>query len=193
MDRIGGQTAAIGFRRANSVLSKPVMSTIETPRGNNGRLDWDGVVSALYDDVMQLALKLCQSRAQAEDLAQDTFLRAWRFQHTLRDAAAVKPWLFTILRNENNRRFKRCRLESQDFDAMAGTRDHEPDRRVESYLLRRAIFELGHTYREPLLLQVFGGYTGKEIADQLDLNDNTVTTRLFRAKAKLNRKLIRKR
>jgi RNA polymerase sigma-70 factor (ECF subfamily) len=52
-------------------------------------------------------------------------------------------------------------------------------------LLHNAINRLDSDYREPLLLQVIGGFSGKEIAEILDLNNNTVMTRLFRARNKL--------
>ena len=160
------------------------------PQENNRDLDWDALLTHLYDDVYYLALKLCRSRVQAEDLAQEAFLRAWRFHRSLRDASAAKSWLFAILKNENNRRFDRYRAEFYDLDHFAATAPHdcEPERRAESHLLQRAIAELGENYREPLMMQVFGGYTGKEISARLNLNGNTVMTRLFRARAKLHRK-----
>lgn len=161
------------------------------PQETGRHLDWDALLAHLYDDVFYLALKLCRSRVQAEDLAQETLLRAWRYHHTLRDASSARSWLFTILRNENNRRFERFRADLQDIDFVVAkaARDSEPDRRAESHLLQRAIGELGEHYREPLMMHVFGGYTGKEIADRLNLNGNTVMTRLFRARAELCRKL----
>ena len=163
------------------------------PIENSRDLDWDALLAHLYDDVFYLALKLCRSRAQAEDLAQEALLRAWRYHHTLRDADSARSWLFAILRNENNRRFERYRVDLQDIEYVAASadRDSEPDRRAESHLLHRAIAELGERYREPLMMQVFGGYTGKEIAARLNLNGNTVMTRLFRARAQLSRKLER--
>ena len=48
---------------------------------------------------------------------------------------------------------------------------------------------LDKDYRDPLLLQVIGGFSGKEIAGILDLNNNTVMTRLFRARSKLRNML----
>lgn len=163
-------------------------------QGNKTELDWDSLLTSLYGDVFRRAFKLCRSKVLAEDLAQETFLRAWRYHHTLRDADSAKAWLFTILRNENNRRFARYRLEPQFIDeySAADTRDREPDYRAERLLMQRAITELDATYSEPLILHVFGGYTGKEIAARLNLKNNTVMTRLFRARDKLNRKFQRK-
>ena len=56
---------------------------------------------------------------------------------------------------------------------------------MEQHLLRRQIARLEVEYREPLILQVIGGFTGDEIANILDLNRNTVMTRLFRARNQL--------
>ena len=161
------------------------------PPKNSKSLDWNALSAGLYDDVFHLAIKLCRSRVQAEDLAQEVFLRAWRFHHKLRDANSAKAWLFTILKNENYRRFeRRHRAEMVDLDYITAIapRESEPEHRAESHLLQRAVSELGENYREPLMMQAYGGYSGKEIAAMLDLNGNTVMTRLFRARAKLCRK-----
>ena len=56
---------------------------------------------------------------------------------------------------------------------------------MEMRLLHKAIADLEPEYREPLILQVIGGFSGEEIATMLDLNNNTVMTRLFRARNKL--------
>ncbi|MGM0631736.1 MAG: sigma factor-like helix-turn-helix DNA-binding protein, partial [Pseudomonadota bacterium] len=68
---------------------------------------------------------------------------------------------------------------------LAGLDEGEPDRRMDRELLYNAINQLESDYRDPLLLQVIGGFSGKEIASILDLNSNTVMTRLFRARSKL--------
>jgi RNA polymerase sigma-70 factor (ECF subfamily) len=60
---------------------------------------------------------------------------------------------------------------------------------IENQWLRQQIFQLEAEYREPLLLQVVGGFTGDEIADILQLNKNTVMTRLFRARNFIKEKL----
>ena len=64
---------------------------------------------------------------------------------------------------------------------------HEQD--LENEMLRDKIAQLPEEYREPLVLQVLGGYSGEEIAKQLNLNKNTVMTRLFRARNQLKESL----
>ena len=69
--------------------------------------------------------------------------------------------------------------------SVADKDEQTPEENMDRDLLHAAILKLEAEYREPLLLQVIGGFSGKEIADILDLNSNTVMTRLFRARSKL--------
>ncbi len=145
------------------------------------------IVDALYQDVYRYAYWLCKNGALAEDLVQETFLRAWRSLDSLQNDKAAKAWLFTILRRENARLYERYRPDIVDIEdqSIADSFDNEPDQRMDRKLLHDAIESLDKDYREPLLLQVVGGFSGKEIAEILDLNNNTVMTRLFRARGKL--------
>ena len=63
---------------------------------------------------------------------------------------------------------------------------------TEQYLLHRLIMKLAPEYREPLVLQVMAGFNGDEIAKILNLNRNTVMTRLFRARNQLKEQLEKK-
>ncbi|MGB4247823.1 MAG: sigma-70 family RNA polymerase sigma factor [Pseudohongiellaceae bacterium] len=148
---------------------------------------YEALVDALYQDVYRYAYWLCKNSALAEDLVQETFLRAWRSLDSLQNDKAAKAWLFTILRRENARLYERYRPDIVDIEdqSIADSDENEPDQRLDRRLLHEAIAKLEKDYREPLLLQVIGGFSGKEIAEILDLNNNTVMTRLFRARSKL--------
>ena len=148
---------------------------------------YESLVDALYQDVYRYAYWLCKNGALAEDLVQETFLRAWRSLDSLQNDKAAKAWLFTILRRENARLYERYRPDLVDIEdqSLMDSIDNEPDQRMDRKLLHDAIASLAKDYREPLLLQVIGGFSGKEIAEILDLNNNTVMTRLFRARGKL--------
>ena len=106
---------------------------------------------------------------------------------SLNDEKAAKAWLITILRRENARRFERKQFDysdvEQDLLEDVLSTSHEED--TEQYWLRRQIGKLDIEYREPLLLQLIGGFSGEEIATMLELNRNTVMTRLFRARNQL--------
>ncbi len=163
------------------------MSDIPVIHGNSKRERYESLVAALYKDVYRYGLWLCRNQPLAEDLVQETFLRAWRSLDSLQSDKAAKAWLFTILRRENARLYERYRPELVDIEgqAIAESGDNEPDSKMDRELLHNAINRLESDYREPLLLQVIGGFSGKEIAEILELNSNTVMTRLFRARRKL--------
>lgn len=155
--------------------------------GNNKQERYESLVSNLYQDVFRYAFWICKNKPLAEDLVQETFLRAWRSLESLQSDKAAKAWLFTILRRENARLYERYRPELVDIEgqSIAEGSEHEPESTMDRELLYNAINKLDSDYREPLLLQVIGGFSGKEIAEILELNNNTVMTRLFRARSKL--------
>ena len=148
---------------------------------------YESLVDALYQDVYRYAYWICKNQHLAQDLVQETFLRAWRSLDSLQNDKAAKAWLFTILRRENARLYERYRPELVDVDdqSIAEKNIDEPDQAMDRELLLKAMNSLEPEYSEPLLLQVVGGFSGKEIADILELNSNTVMTRLFRARSKL--------
>lgn len=148
---------------------------------------YEALVKAYYGDIYRYAFWLSRSQQVAEDLVQETFLRAWRALDSLQSMGAAKSWLFTILRRENARQYEKYRPELDDIDdhSVPDIDSREPDAELERNLLRTAMSELEPEYRDPLLLQVIGGFSGEEIAKMLDLNTNTVMTRLFRARNKL--------
>ena len=148
---------------------------------------YESLVRALNTDLFRYAYWLCGNKHIAEDITQETFLRAWKALDSLKDDKAAKAWLITILRRENARRFERKQFDYSDIeqdhleDVFSGSNEDH----AEQYLLRKQIGKLEMEYREPLLLQVIGGFSGEEIAEILDLNRNTVMTRLFRARNQL--------
>ncbi len=163
------------------------MSDAPVLEGSSKQERYESLVGELYQDVYRYAFWLCKNQPLAQDLVQETFLRAWRSLDSLQNDKAAKAWLFTILRRENARLYERYRPELVDIEGqtIAESDDQEPDSEMDRELLHNAINRLESDYREPLLLQVVGGFSGKEIAEILDLNNNTVMTRLFRARSKL--------
>lgn len=150
-------------------------------------LTYEALVRAYSKDLYRYGYWLCKDANVVEDIVQETFLRAWRSLDSLKDESAAKSWLITILRRENARRFERKQFDLVDIDDhdVADTHVNSSEDDMEIQLLRRQIFKLEAEYREPLLLQVVGGFSGDEIANILELNRNTVMTRLFRARNQL--------
>lgn len=145
------------------------------------------MVGVYHQDMFRYAAWLSRDRSIAEDVVQEALLRAWKSLDALRDDAAAKPWLLTIVRRENARYFERKRLETVDVDDLAPSQQaliaEEPDEQLDG--LRESIFELEDDYREPLVLQVLMGYSTKEIGELMGLKQGAVLTRLHRARLKL--------
>ncbi|MFT5013771.1 MAG: RNA polymerase sigma-70 factor (ECF subfamily) [Patiriisocius sp.] len=152
------------------------------------RVRYENLVNAYSSWLYRYAYWLCGEKATSEDLVQETFLRAWRFLDSLKEEAAAKSWLTTILRRENARRFERKQLDYSDveMDTLPSERQ-DFDTRPEVLALRNAMKKLPVKYREPLVLQVLEGYNLEEIAAMFDLPRNTVATRLHRARQKLRK------
>ncbi|ANO33265.1 RNA polymerase subunit sigma [Vibrio breoganii] len=159
--------------------ASPVDSNMDKQR------KYEALVRAYHRDLFRYAYWLCKDRSVAEDLVQETCLRAWKALDSLQDDKAAKSWLITILRRENARRFERKQLDLVDIDDPGNEGHSSDDGFHQSEWLQAQIMRLDLEYREPLFLQVVGGFSGEEIGDILDLNKNTVMTRLFRARNQL--------
>jgi RNA polymerase sigma-70 factor (ECF subfamily) len=151
------------------------------------RQKFDEIVAVYYHDMYRYAAWLSRDKAIAEDVVQEALLRAWKSLDALRDAAAAKQWLLTIVRRENARYFERKRLETVDVDNLTPAQEallaEAPDEQVDE--MRQAIYRLDDDYREPLVLQVLMGYSTNEIAELMGLKQGAVLTRLHRARLKL--------
>lgn len=145
------------------------------------------LVGVWHRDMYRYAAWLCRDPAIAEDVVQEALLRAWKSLDGLRDDAAAKQWVLTIVRRENARYFERKRLETVDIDNLTASQaamlaeSSDPD--LDD--VRQAIYRLEDDYREPLVLQVLMGHSTKEIAELMDIKPGAVLTRLHRARNKL--------
>ena len=151
------------------------------------RQRFDRLVAVYYMDMFRYAAWLCRDRSIAEEVVQEALLRAWKSLDALRDAAAAKQWLLTIVRRENARYFERRRLETIDIDNLTASQSallaEAPNEELND--LREAIYGLEDDYREPLVLQVLMGYSTSEIGEVMGLKQGAVLTRLHRARLKL--------
>lgn len=162
---------------------RPVNSDMDKQR------KYEALVRAYHRDLFRYAYWLCKDKTIAEDLVQETCLRAWKSLDSLQDEKAAKSWLITILRRENARRFERKQFDLVDIDDHGNDASVSDDPHHQHLWLQAQIMKLEIDYREPLFLQVIGGFSGEEIADILNLNKNTVMTRLFRARNQLKEML----
>jgi RNA polymerase sigma-70 factor (ECF subfamily) len=176
--------AEIARSSGNETMNGQVLSFRESKSVRYQRL-----ILVYHADLYRYAYWLCHNSDLAQDLVQDTFERAWKSLDNLEDVNAAKGWLFTILRRENARRFDKKQFEYDDteLDELVADGIADPEQQLSDEKIRVAIAALPQEYKEPLMMQVVGGFVSEEIAEQLSLNINTVNTRLFRARAYLQR------
>jgi len=158
------------------------------------------------DAVYRFGLRLTGSQHAAEDLVQETFLRAFRAWDQYTPGTRCKSWLFTICRNvflrlwERGQRHDRVVRELADDGPLevvnplwVATADSDPEGRffdglVDEEVLR-AIDELPEEYRMVVLLSDLEELSYQEISDLLNLTLGTVKSRLFRGRRRLQSRL----
>ncbi len=155
---------------------------------------------ALYeahvDRVYRLAYKMTGDATMAEDLTQDTFIRAFDRLGGFRGESAFSTWLFSLASSvilNGIRKVKRVRTREtrrDDIEAVAAT---APKRDLElRHILERAITELPESYRLVFVMHEMEGYTHQEIASTMGTPVGTAKVRLTRAREKLRTLLGRK-
>lgn len=153
------------------------------------------------DTLYNVALRLTGSPADAEDLVQDTVMRAFRSWDKYEPGTNSRAWLVTILRNIfiNQFRRRKRRPTPVGFDAVEelsvfdSVQERDPEgsffRRIVDDHVKRAIQEMPDEFRLPVVLRDIEGMGYAEIAEVLDLPVGTVKSRLFRARRRLQRRL----
>lgn len=153
------------------------------------------------DGLYGYALILTRNYAEAEDLVQETYVRAIQAMERLRAGSNVKGWLFTILRNIWFNQLRKRRKAPQMVEIKEGedasNQFVDPSknsydiyvRKTESERVRTAIQELPRQFREVILLREYEELSYQEISGILNCPIGTVMSRLGRARARL-RKLV---
>jgi RNA polymerase sigma-70 factor (ECF subfamily) len=138
-----------------------------------------------------MAYRYCKNPSEAEDIAQDALLRAWRRRSTLRDESRRKEWLGTIVRNEAFRLHARVRPDPvATLETQEGAEDEEILSTVERADLHAALSSLDERERELIQLRYTEDLTQQAIACRLRIPDGTVKVRLHRLRHKLRLALI---
>ena len=129
---------------------------------------------------------LCDDPFLAEDLVRKALRRAWRALHTLNQDHATKSWLIKILRSERPRGFARVRLQARQASHDASpSHQRGHDMTTQAQVLRRATAGLPRKHREPLILQVLGGFSVQGIAEIVGMSGDEVEARILCARQKL--------
>jgi RNA polymerase sigma-70 factor (ECF subfamily) len=145
---------------------------------------FEDLVRAHAADLHRYAFWLTREPRQAEDVVQEALLRGWRAFPRLRDAAAAKAWLFSIVRNEFYRAVAKNGPPLENLDGLDVADETVSQLGVE---MRDALMTLPASYAEPLALQVLGGFSCAEIGAMLGISEGAAMTRLTRARQALRR------
>ena len=160
---------------------------------------------AFLDALYRTGLRMTRSEADAEDLVQETYIRAFRFRDQFTPGTNLKAWLFRILTNTfiNSYRRKAAQPRTTELDdveeaalyrrmSAAGGGALEPEQTVLDGVVDEeitgALDDLPDRFREVVLLDV-EGFAYKEIAEMLDIPMGTVMSRLHRGRRFLQRRL----
>src|SRR5258708_16736356 len=138
------------------------------------QVQFEQVVRAYANDLFRYLYWLCRDRAQAEDLVQETFARAWSAWAGQRDEKAAKAWLYTIARREHARLFEKKRLDvdpDADLDHLIARAAPDPAIPLD---VRKCFGLIPEAFRDALLLQVLGGSSSAEIAASTGSSEEAV-------------------
>jgi RNA polymerase sigma-70 factor, ECF subfamily len=165
--------------------------------------DFERQVLEHVDMLHAVALRLTRNKADAEDLTQNTLVKALRFHDKFKEGTYIKAWLLTILRNtfindyrRKSRRPAQVELTGSESAGDSSYRDDAPievtRENTESLMelledqVKNAILDLPDDFRDAVIMADLKDMSYKEIADRMDCPLGTVMSRLYRG-----RKLLR--
>jgi RNA polymerase sigma-70 factor (ECF subfamily) len=154
------------------------------------------------------AMRMTRNPADAEDLVQETFLKAYRAYHTFEEGTNLKAWLYRILTNTYINKYRKDSRRPSEVDlgavedlylyrnigseesaeAARSTEERVLEGLVESDI-KEAVEDLPENFRLPVLLADLAGFSYKEIADILDIPIGTVMSRLHRGRKAMEKSL----
>jgi RNA polymerase sigma-70 factor (ECF subfamily) len=138
-----------------------------------------------------MAYRYASNPSEAEDIAQDALLRAWRRRSTLREVGHRNQWLATIVRNEAFRQHTRVRPDpTSTIELYEGAEDSQVVATVERADLHAALKRLSERDRRLLEMRYQEDLTQAAIARRLGIPEGTVKVRLHRARDKLRRAYV---
>jgi RNA polymerase sigma-70 factor (ECF subfamily) len=147
---------------------------------------------SLRQQLYYFALSLTKDRDDAQDLLQESILRALTYRDKFQDNTNFKAWLYTIMKNtfiNDHRRGKRTaaimdRVEQERAVVSKVQMPSSPENRVRMGEIQNSLAKLDSAFREPFTMH-HEGYKYHEIAEKLDIPIGTVKSRIFQARQRL--------
>ncbi len=169
---------------------------IEAAMMNGDSTAFGELVRRYYAGLVTMIYRLCGDSALAEDMAQETFLRAWINLPSFRLTAPLRNWLYRIAVNVTLDTLRRHKTVAEyNEELQAGDQTVNPEAallaREQARQVQQAIASLPDAARIVLVLREYGGLSYREIAETLDIPIGTVMSRLNYARDHLRRSLLR--
>ena len=161
------------------------------------QVQFNNALMSLSDKLHYYALSLTSDSEKANDLLQETFLKALTYRDKFAQNTNFKAWIYTIMKNTFINDYRRGIKTKNTFEGsvsdyhMTTSRDKvypSPDSLYSTREINRTIQELEDDYRIPFTM-FLEGYKYKEIADELNLPLGTVKSRIFFTRKKLEKSL----
>jgi RNA polymerase sigma-70 factor, ECF subfamily len=179
----------------------PAQSPTRSPSSDR---EFAVIALPLLPEVARVARALVRDPSDADDLVQETFLRAYRYWHTFERGTDCRRWLSQICRNVLSDSLRRGRLETAvedaELESIAAARIHKAAiaaglgdlyARIDlGPAILAAIAKLDPIFREIVILSDIEELSYEEIAAQLDIPIGTVRSRLYRARRHLQEDLM---
>ena len=150
-------------------------------------------MEALLPELRAFSISLCRNTCLADDLVQETCLKAWTSQEMFDPAEPMRPWLFRILRNEyymQQRRSWRSVNIEPDAVARALVTETRPESAKDFARLERIIAELPDGQRDALILILAAGVTYEEAGEVCGCSAGTVKSRVSRARETVRQRFV---
>lgn len=147
-------------------------------------------IEALIPEMRAYAKRLCRDDALADDLVQDTCMKAWAARESFKTGAAARPWLFRILRNEYYQITRRSwRSVEYDQEKAENTLVASTDLESASDLrvMKQLLGQLPQNQYEAMLLVVAGGFTYEEVGKICGCSAGTIKSRVSRGREAMHR------
>ena len=140
------------------------------------------IAEKYMDTIYRVAYSWLRNQYDANDVTQIVLLKLYKTTKSFESDDHIKNWLIKVTVNECKMIFRSPWNRTEDIKDYAKTLGFEEG---QYYDLFQAVMKLDRKYRVPLMLFYYDGYSTKEISSMIGIPEKTVSTRLFRAKAKL--------
>ena len=180
----------------------------KSARGENWGWDFEAAAMPFVDSLYNTAYRMTRNSEDAEDLVQETYLKAYKYYDKFKEGTNFKAWLFKILKNTFINSYRKRQSEplksdfadiedafetqvSEEVTAKAKNPEQELLEDVLDEDVQRALEELPDDYRMAVILADLEGFSYKEISEILEVPLGTVMSRLYRGRKLLEEEMLR--